>query len=314
MSKNKFSSDKDALYLGIDGGGSKCKVIITDQNNKVLASAKSGSANPYQNYDKTIQSILCAAESALKQINLLPKYKKTQLDNLIAGAGLAGVNIPSIYQKMVSWQHPFAGFYLTSDLTTACLGAHQGEAGGVIVTGTGSCGFVHYQQYSAMLGGYGFPCGDQGSGAWFGLQCVEKVLLALDGVGEETLLVELLFTHLNINNALALVEQVQNQSSTFYAEFAHLVLKAAEKNDPVALAIIESGIHYLSKLAVQLQAEVQQLMAPNESLNIALLGGLAQSLLPYFNDDVRQLFVSAKASPEIGAVLFAKQQLALEQE
>ena len=61
------------------------------------------------------------------------------LKQVVAGLGLAGVNLPGLYQKINEWHHPFKEMFLTTDLHTACIGAHKGADGAVIITGTGSC-------------------------------------------------------------------------------------------------------------------------------------------------------------------------------
>lgn len=102
-------------YLGIDGGGSKCKAVICDQDLTILGEGISGSANPYQNVERAKQSIISATELALTDANL----PITMIRNLIAGVGLAGVNISKYYQIMANWDHPFAKMHLTTDLKIA---------------------------------------------------------------------------------------------------------------------------------------------------------------------------------------------------
>ena len=159
------------LYLGIDGGGSKCKAIIIDAHDNVLGTGIAGPANPFQDYQQTIISIVESAYLALADAKLV----KSEINRLIVGIGLAGVNLPSIFEQMSQWQHPFAQMHLTTDLHIACLGAHQGGDGAIMITGTGSCGYSHINGQATMIGAHGFLHGDKGSGAWLGLQAVKKV-------------------------------------------------------------------------------------------------------------------------------------------
>ncbi len=173
---------KERYYLGVDGGGSKCRASVADAQGRVLGSALAGPANPFHGVEEARQSIESAARGALEAAGL----HSVSLGQLVVGAGLAGVNLPGLYQVMREWPHPFAAFYLATDLRIACIGAHQSDEGAIIVTGTGSCGYVRVGGEERLIGGYGFSFGDQGSGAWMGLEAVKAVLLAVDELGPET--------------------------------------------------------------------------------------------------------------------------------
>ena len=157
------------LFIGIDGGGSKCKATIVDANDNVLGTGIAGPANPFHDYQQTIISIVESAQQALTAAQL----PAADISRLVAGVGLAGVNVPKVFDKMLHWQHPFGQMFLTTDLHIACLGAHQGRDGAIMITGTGSCGYSHINGETIMVGGHGFPHGDKGSGAWLGLQAVQ---------------------------------------------------------------------------------------------------------------------------------------------
>ncbi|WP_449360733.1 BadF/BadG/BcrA/BcrD ATPase family protein, partial [Alishewanella longhuensis] len=173
-------------YLGIDGGGSKCKVVLTDAAFTVLAEGLGGPANPLRGMDVATQSILDATYQALAKASL----PASAISEVIVGAGLAGVNIPEYHQRFSQWQHPFAELHLTSDLHVACMGAHQGRDGAVIICGTGSCGLASVKGQVLEVGGHGFPYGDSGSGAWFGLQLLQRVLRSKDALVAPTLMTE----------------------------------------------------------------------------------------------------------------------------
>ncbi|MFT5296315.1 MAG: glucosamine kinase, partial [Colwellia sp.] len=130
------SSGNNEIFLGIDGGGSKCKAILMSNDNKILGTGIAGPANPLHGYEQAINSIAESAKLALKNAGI----DESELGNIIAGVGLAGVNLPVLFEQMSNWQHPFKKMYLATDLLIACLGAHDGKDGAVMITGTGSCG------------------------------------------------------------------------------------------------------------------------------------------------------------------------------
>ncbi|WP_347332215.1 N-acetylglucosamine kinase [Marinimicrobium locisalis] len=285
-------------FLGIDGGGSKCRASLAEAEGCVLGSALAGPANPLHGLEQTLHSIESAACRALEDAGLPP----SALARLVVGAGLAGVNLPSLYKAIRDWPHPFASLYLTTDLRVACLGAHQRDDGAVIVTGTGSCGYVRTDGTDLLVGGHGFPCGDQGSGAWMGLEAIKAVLLASDALGPPTALTESLAEQLQARG-VAIVERMAGRASSEYAKLAPLVFSAAESGDSVALRIVEDGASYISEMARKLLA-----YGP---VALALIGGMAERLTPWLASDIAAQLTPPKGPPEEGALLFARQQHAL---
>lgn len=297
---NSYQGQQGPLFLGIDGGGSKCRVVIVSAANQILGEGLGGPANPLRGMAIATDSILTATHQALKVAGL----PESAIADLIVGAGLAGVNIPHYYQLFASWQHPFAEFHLTSDLHIACIGAHDGAEGAVIIAGTGSCGLADVKGQILDIGGHGFPYGDNGSGAWFGMQLVHHVLLGKDKLIPTTLMTELLCKELGVSDTLDLVNHFMHATPTIYARYAPLVFQAAEQGDALALQVVKQGAAYINQLAWKLF----ELEPPRFSM----IGGLAYKLVPYLALDVQQRLTPALAAPEFGAVWYAKQQHAVQ--
>jgi len=196
--------------------------------------------------------------------------------------------------------------YLATDLLIACLGAHNGGDGAVIISGTGSCGFSCINEKHNIVGAHGFPHGDKGSGAWFGLQGVKQVLLSLDCLVKPTLMSDILLHKLNCNNDTDLVEAVASQKATFFGQQAHIVFDAAKLGDKVALEILEEGAEYMSNMA--------RTLIVNKPSRISMLGGLTPILKPWLSADVKDKLEEPLNPPEVGAVIFAKQQEAKQTE
>ena len=70
---------------------------------------------------------------------------------------------------------------ITTDAHAACVGAHRGRDGGVIIVGTGSIGWAKLNGRHYRVGGWGLPVSDEGSGAWLGREALRRVLWAHDG-------------------------------------------------------------------------------------------------------------------------------------
>lgn len=293
--------DDTPLFVGIDGGGSKCRAIIYHQD-RILGTGKAGPANPFHGFEQSIHSVVTATELALVDAGLPPET----IHQLIAGVGLAGVNLPHLYDRVNAWDHPFKAMYLTTDLHIACLGSHQAQDGAVIITGTGSCGFSYAGNNPLTVGAHGFPHGDKGSGAWLGFSAVEHVLLAMDGLAEPTMLTESISTYLACTTDLDLVTAINGQRSSFFARLAILVFEAAEADDAVAQQIIREGAEYISELARKLWQ--------TKPSRMSIIGGLSPRLMSWLDADIAKRLSAPLSPPEMGAIYFARDQLALEQQ
>lgn len=284
---------KEKLYLGIDGGGSKCRALIVTGSGQVLGTGSGGPANAFADLEQTFVSIQAATEFALHEAGL----PLSSINQLIAGVGLAGVNVPRVFDQVNSWQHPFKQLFLTTDLHIASLGAHRSDDGAVIVAGTGSCGYSHVQGRVSMLGGHGFPAGDIGSGAWFGLEAIRAVLLAADNLGAPTLLSDLISQHLQAKG-VAIVDKMAGAKASDYAALAGFVFDAAERGDDLALSLVKQGAAYIDALA-------QQLWLTNPA-RMSLVGGLSHRLMPWLAPSIRERLSPPLDSSEAGAIYHAR--------
>ncbi len=291
------SDNNNNIFLGIDGGGSKCKAIVMSADNKILGTGISGPGNPLHGFEQATHSIVTSAKLALADANIA----ESSLGNIVAGVGLAGVNLPVLFEQMNNWQHPFKAMHLTTDLLIACLGAHQGEDGAVIISGTGSCGFSYVDGEPYIVGAHGFPHGDKGSGAWFGLQAAKQVLLSLDGLIATSSLNDKLLSLLNVKTGVELVEAIAGKPAAFYARMANLVFDAAEQGDALALAIVKEGANYIDNVATQLSKRCPP--------RLSLIGGLTPRLLPWLAQEVQNSLSAPLNSPEVGAVFYARQHI-----
>src|SRR5207237_4328416 len=99
-----------------------------------------------------------------------------------AVAALSGVSYPPWKDAFLAADRGFALLEAETDSFAMLVGAHQGRPGAIVAAGTGSVGEVlRGDGTRCTVGGWGFPVGDEGSGAWLGLQAVRHAQAALDG-------------------------------------------------------------------------------------------------------------------------------------
>src|SRR5437867_11921754 len=104
------------FFLGIDGGGSRCRARIRDERGKLLGEAVGGSSNIYQSFDGAIANIIATAEEAAG------KAKVRTLD-LHAGLGLDGLVTSLGAERVAAAKLPFASVVADNDAYAACGGA-----------------------------------------------------------------------------------------------------------------------------------------------------------------------------------------------
>jgi glucosamine kinase len=289
---------KGITYLGIDGGGTRCRARIEDETGRILGEANSGPATTRIGIEKAWRSIIEATQAAASRAGLTPE----DFAQMHAGIGLAGVRRRGAQAALNKIAHPFASAIFISDGLAACLGAHGGRDGAIVIAGTGSVGIGLLDGHEIRLAGYGFPVSDEGSGADIGLQVVRLALRAADRRGELTpLLSEVLgaFDH----DAYQAVAWSEEARATDYAAFAPIVIRHASQGDPVGRRIVERAADAIGDLL--------DLFLARGIDRLSLVGGLADAITPWLTPDLRARLRSPDADATAGALLVARGRLDL---
>ena len=283
-------SSSNQYFLGIDGGGSRCRARIRNAKGELIGEAVGGSSNIYQSFDGALENIVATAEEAAAQASL----KTTQL---CAGLGLAGVVTSSGAEKITSAKLPFASVIADNDAYIACLGAFAGGDGGIVIAGTGSIGFALVNGVRHMVGGWGFALGDHGSGAWLGHHAVRRAALAIDGLLQPTPLIEEVLARVG-RTRFDLSRWSEQAKPKDYGQMAPLVFESAAKGDVHGMTIVIEGAAAISNLGRALLARGAR--------GICLLGGLSKVYPPFLDADVKRCLVEPIADAVDGAIMMAR--------
>lgn len=279
----------NSYFLGIDGGGTKCRARIRDSAGNILGEAEGGLANIYQAFDSALANIIATATEAAGNI---------ALDQIHAGLGLAGATGPEQCARVERAALPFASVRVDSDGCAACLGAHRGGDGGIVIAGTGSAGFALIRGQRLSLGGHGFVLGDQGSGAVMGRSLLQQALLAHDGIVQASPATRAVMAQFHDTPA-ELVEWSRTALSRDYAAFTPQIFAAADEADAVALALVRQAALGLSGMARQ----IIRAGAPR----VSLIGGLSAAIAPWLPSEIAAALSPPLADPLEGALLLARQ-------
>ena len=221
----------------------------------------------------------------------------TLLVQIAAGIALAGIGRKGVLAEMQALPHPYACTVFTNDAIGACLGAHSGRDGAIVITGTGSVGIGFVDGKELRIGGYGFPLSDEGSGAYLGLNALQDALRAHDGRMAATPLLDEIMGRFH-NDPIEAVAWMDQATASDYATFAPTVLRHADQGDAAGRQIVQSAASHIDTFVRTLFAQ----RAPR----VSLLGGLSSAIEPWLSPDVRRALRPADGDAVSGAIILAK--------
>ncbi len=282
----------ELLFLGIDGGGTKCRARLRDAQGNLLGEGTGGPSNIRLDLDLVWGSILTACRGALAQAGLA----ESDLKRIRVGMGAAGAGQTSAVERLLSRPHPFASFEIDTDAHIAWLGAFNGGDGAILIVGTGSCGYGGVSGQCHYVGGWGYEISDEGSGASIGRELLRRVIWAYDGRIPSSPLAETVLAEFK-NDPEVLVDWVGRARPSDYGRYAPLVLEHALRRDPLGVALIEMAATEIAGIASRLL----DLGAPA----LCLFGGLAEPLRPWLPPPIQHAIVQPAKDALDGAVLLA---------
>ncbi|MFT3974222.1 MAG: BadF/BadG/BcrA/BcrD ATPase family protein [Amaricoccus sp.] len=279
---------RDALFLGIDGGGSGCRAAVADAAGRILGEGKGGPANVVSDPDTAFASVLAAAWGAMAAAG-----EGDDLGRLVAVLGLAGANVA---EAAVAFRArlPFASARVENDVTVAVKGALGVEDGIVAAIGTGAIYGTQRGGRVRLAGGWGLILGDHGSGARMGRDLYEAALLAHDGFIAQTPLLAGILREMRSPDAI--VAFARRAGPADFARAAPRVLAAA--GDPAADRILADADAAIARALDHLEAD--------GAIPIIFSGGLGATFAARLGHRYPTLVRPAKGSALDGALAMAR--------
>ncbi|ARP97769.1 N-acetylglucosamine kinase [Pseudorhodoplanes sinuspersici] len=281
------------LFIGVDGGGTGCRARIEDGQGRVLGTGIAGPAAVRLGIEKSMAALKTACFAAAAEAGLPPEA----LASMDAGIGLAGIGRKGALEQLMAQPHPFRSVIYVNDANIACIGAHGGRDGGIVIVGTGSVGLAVVGGREIRFGGYGFPISDEGSGADLGLQAIRMALRAYDGRAVATGFTREVMMRFH-NDPFEAVAWMDRATATDYARLAPLVMRHADAGDPISRRIVRDAAEQIDELIRQLVGSG----APR----VALLGGLASPMEPWLAPDVQRRLSPIEGDAVAGALYLAR--------
>lgn len=280
--------------IGIDGGGTKTIgriVKLSTGESHTIQSGASSLSNDFAN-----------AKIVLKELieKLLLKFNASSL-NVHVVIGVAGGGVTSQAEQLID-ELPFAfsSLEVVNDAQTSLLGANNGKPIAVIALGTGSVGArLDEHDVAHYVGGWGFPIGDEASGAKLGFNAVQSLLSEINW-------------HQQPRSKMANV--VADKLGQGKQQIANWLAKAQAK-DFAALSSDVFSLHndcpVANRLIDQHVADTEQLILQtrlDSNVEVVLMGGLAKITLPLLSNEFKAYCKLTGGSSLDGACLLAQQQ------
>lgn len=236
-------------FIGIDGGGTKTKAVLMDQNGEILDSIETKGTNPKSVPGDEVQARL---------YNLLDHfYSRFPKANIQAiGAGMAGVYEEHEKSQIKQWlQHDADSppVYVTNDAEIALAAGAGDNCGIVVISGTGSIVYGITREGKTMrAGGWGPILGDAGSGYDIGLQTLQAVMKSYDGIIQATQLTDLILQQYQLSAITELRDRMYKPhvGKQEIAAFAQICIEAAANEDQAAVQIIQRAADELADAAL----------------------------------------------------------------
>lgn len=259
------------IVAGVDGGGSKTRVILADSEGNQLADViGAGSAMAPGRAEQSAEVIGALVQRALNEAGVIDRLPKVLV------AGVAGVGRPAEAHALEIALDDLEiadEVVVEGDGEIALSDAFGDGAGIILISGTGSIAFGRGPSRTlARCGGWGPSIGDEGSGAWIGRKALAVVAAAADGREPPTDLTGAVLTAAQINDVAELIPWAIAATPRELAALAPVVFNAASAGDIRANALVglavEELVLHVRALAVKLFGD-DRAAAP-----IAFSGGL----------------------------------------
>jgi glucosamine kinase len=307
-------------YLGVDGGGTNCRVRLADENLVTLAEVRNGRSNlQIDDGEPAYKAILDGTRDAFREAGV----DAAEMANTHACFGMAGGRLDSARAEFAARQWPFAGVKVFDDIDIAHAGALDGGEGGVVIIGTGSAAMSIVDGKRHQVGGWGFPIGDQMSGAILGRELARYSVEAFDGLVPASPLTKAVIAHLGGDNQAAMAwsfatemdlrlvnpdgtegcdDALIGRAPGEYGELIPLFFDHYDKGDPVALKIMDIQLASIGIYVRWFKSHGAGVMA--------IVGGFGRRLFPILQQQYGDFVALPKYEPLHGAVILARQHFA----
>jgi glucosamine kinase len=260
------------ILIGVDGGGSKTRVLVGDDECNELGRAEGGRSAVRPGEAAQSASVIAQVVREALAASVMPGAAEPR----VLYCGVAGVGREVEQRSLQSSLEEYElaeTVIVEGDGSIALFDAFADGPGILIVAGTGSSAFGRSPSgQTARCGGWGPNIGDEGSGAWIGRRALGIVSAAADGRERETALVGAILTAAQLSEPAELIPWAAAADVRMLAALAPVVFSSASAGDARANSLVtlaaEELVVHVRALAVNLFGDERA------SVPVAMSGGL----------------------------------------
>ena len=271
-----------ALFLGIEGGGTRSTLVLADDQGQTFAELQGGPANVKLLSDRQLSWLLRSFAARLPKlpiraiaIGLAGARTEADKDRIRRAAGRVWPQVPCM---------------ATNDLETALAAVPEAKgacARVLVLSGTGSCCFARSSNgRTAKVGGRGHIIGDRGSACDIGQRALKLIMADLDHSHRWSKLGEHVLQSLLLNDPEDLSPWSMVADKTQIAALALSVFAMAKRRDRLAHKLLA---HAAQALADDGHACAQRVCQPTERVQFVFNGGVLLKNPAFAADVARRL-------------------------
>lgn len=309
---DRAHESRAAYAAGVDGGATKTAVVLADERGTITAEAETGPSN-FQiiGIERASRAIADGIQECCTRARCSPGLLRSVV------AGVTGAGRPHDQERLraalaaeLAARGINPALDVMSDALIALEGAFGGEAGAILIAGTGSVAFAKMANGSVKrVGGWGRLLGDEGGGFAVGRAALAAVCRHLDGRGPATTLTQMVAAIHGLSSQEQIIRMIYEENFD-PSTLAPMVLEAAGRKDAVSAAIVATA-------AADLVDHVRALVPPAgkaaQPFRVALIGSMLAGTNALSGEVRRRiaedlpgvLVVEPKDTPARGAVTIA---------
>lgn len=302
------AADRDAVYLGIDGGGTKTSFLLLAGDGRLLARHVSTTSYYLEIGFDALRALLHEGiAQTLRQAGLSHASVRSAFAGLPAH-GEDSALLPAFDALLADLPLARVG----NDMVCSWAGSLGGRDGISLVAGTGSIAYGEWRGRGARSGGWGEVFGDEGSAHWLARETLALFSRMADGRAEPGPLLGLVREQFALAHDLDLCREINGQAArSELAQLARLATAAAQAGDAQARQLLVRAGDELALLAAGTARSLG--LPPGAAVDVSYSGGVFAAgelvLGPLQAALTRRLPGAAlkrpRFGPELGAALYA---------
>lgn len=231
-------------YVGVDGGGTKTRIVLLDKYLKLHA-------------EEEIEASNLVITDSTKILNKLKRILKGYLARYNVhgiGFGIAGIDTEQdriVFEQKMAANYPDIIVRVCNDGVASLIGGLNYRSGILINAGTGSIAVgVDQKGNIYRAGGWDYLLGDEGSGYWIGKKLIQAAIDDYDSGYADTNIIRVVKQFFQIRTLKELINIVysKNKNKDIIAQLAQETAELALNGDIRAKRIYESAGKELAKL------------------------------------------------------------------